>query len=91
MEFPDIDLESRLILDIYARVIDPTNQCIDWSGFFIWANIKDVPNIEETADLMLVIRETLADLREDKENKMQNIEQQNTLSRELLSKKFGDL
>ena len=40
---------------------------------------------------MLVIRDTLADLRENKEKDMQNIEQQNMMSRELLSKKFGEL
>ena len=48
------------------------NQNIDWHGFFLWAFIKDLDDIEETADLMMLMRNhynNLSNSRETRKNK----------------------
>lgn len=69
-------------------MIDPTNQSIDWTGFFIWAELKGV-NYEESADIMLLIRQKLSEMREQKEERLKKLKSANAVTTDLLRRKFG--
>ena len=76
------------MLDIYSKVVCPTNYTIDWTGFFIWCAINDVVNIKTTAIMLVEIRGILIDIQNKKfdgKNKETITKKDNSL----LQKKFG--
>ena len=84
-----IDYQDEVVFDIYNRVISPMDQSIDWMGYFTWAQIKGVEDIEFTADLMLLIRHTHNEYNNTKEERKKSIEQSQKQHNDLLKKKFG--
>lgn len=86
---PEVDYPEQIVFDLYGRVINPMNQNIDWHGFFIWSQIKDVENIEETADLMMLMRNHYSTLEKSRDKKKKQIESEQKVHNDLLKKKFG--
>lgn len=86
---PALDYEHQIVFDLYGRVINPMNQNIDWIGFFIWAQLKEIDNIEETADLMMLMRNHYNSLSQNKDIKKKKIETEQKQNTDLLKRKFG--
>ena len=65
------------------------NQNIDWHGFFLWAFIKDLDDIEETADLMMIMRNHYNNLSNNRDARKKQIELEQKQTTDLLKRKFG--
>lgn len=59
MKRPKLSFYNNLHLEIYAKCIRPMDNTIDWQSYFDWAQIKGLPNPEESADYILFIRDEI--------------------------------
>jgi hypothetical protein len=65
----DIELtrENQYLLDLYNKVIDPTNLTINYSDYFLFCYLDDYNNSKNGADLLVHIRNTLSNYRNKKD------------------------
>lgn len=57
----DIQLsyKNQELMDIFNRVVDPTNQWIDWQSYFLFCYLDDYHDSKNGVDILVHIRNTI--------------------------------
>lgn len=67
------------LMEIFNRVVDPTNQWIDWQSYFMFCELEDYPNWKDGVDILVHIRNTVNDY---KNKRLDNGKKNNNISKE---------
>lgn len=53
---PYLTVEDEELINIYNKIIDPTNKSIDWQGYSLWYMASGMNDFRNDADIILYIR-----------------------------------
>jgi len=70
MGFFDYDLteENKQLFELYNKIIDPTNQSIDWQSYIMFCYLQDFKNWRDNEEIILHIRDTVNKYRDNRIN-----------------------
>jgi hypothetical protein len=70
MGFFDFDLieENKQLFELYNKIIDPTNQSIDWQSYIMFCYLEDFKNWKDNQEIILHIRDTVSKYRDTRSN-----------------------
>lgn len=76
-----LSYKNQDLMDIFNRVVDPTNQFIDWQSYFLFCYLDDYKDMKTGVDILLHIRNTVNDYKnkrlDNSKNKSNNISNEN--------------
>lgn len=83
--FFDVKLskENEMMIELYEKILDPTNQSIDWESYMMFCYLEDYPNWKDNQEIILHIRKTLSNYKDKRY-------EQNNKTKELKSDENSD-
>lgn len=66
MGFFDYELteENKQLFELYNKIIDPTNQSIDWQSYFMFCYLEDFKHWKDGQEIILHIRDVVSKYRD---------------------------
>lgn len=58
--------ENQLMIDLYDKIVDPTNFKIYWQDYFLFCYLEDYPDWKDNQEVILHIRNTVNNYNEKK-------------------------
>lgn len=52
------------MMELYDKILDPTNHSIDWESYMMFCYLEDYPNWKDNQEIILHIRKTLNNYKE---------------------------
>ena len=69
-------------MELYDKVLDPTNQSIDWESYMMFCYLEDYPNWKDNQEILLHIRKTLNNYRDKRYEENNNKNNKKILNNE---------
>lgn len=65
--------KNQDLLELFNKIVDPTNQSIDWQSYFLFCDLDDYSDWKDGTEIILHIRNTINDYRNNRiDNKNKN-------------------
>lgn len=71
-----------MLLELYHKVINPTDQSINWQDYMMFCELDDYPNWKDNQEIILHIRTVLNEYRDKRYDEKSNNNNKKTLKNE---------